>query len=433
MHPSQRPSRGAAHAACIAVVLALALSGCASTPPRAPPRPPPPVVAPSPPPPVVPRPAPPPEAPPPFEPAITTPIAPPPVIAPEPTLPPSFGPPASPSVPPDAPLPAPSAVEAPGAPVSSARIVAVLPLDAAPYARVADAVRAGFTAAAALASTSVTIIPYGEADVVAAIDKARSAGAGVLVGPLLRDDLKALAGMTGAMPWTIALNQPDDGSTLPPQVFTLALSVDGEARQIARALRDEGVQRVAIVETDAPLQQRFAARFTDAWIFEGGGPPSPYRVLRDPDSLGLLRRELTRNAPEAIILAADGADAALVKPYLPVQRVYASSQVNERQPPEVLQDLEGIHFVEVPLLADPTAPELAGIPDRDWGSPTVARLYALGFDAFTVATAFDKGPPQRLEIDGASGHLTLGHDRNILREGRWMHFEGGRPVPDTPR
>ena len=374
---------------------------------------------------------------PPPEPAITSPIAPPPVIVPAPAPSPS------PELPPGVELaPAPPGPEAspiepggPTAPVSAARIVAVLPLDATPYARVAEAVRAGFTAAAALASTPVTIIPYGEGNVADAIDKARQAGAGVLVGPLLRDDLKALEPLAGAgaLPWTIALNQPEDASALPPRVYTLTLSVDGEARQIARTLRADGIQRVAIVTTAAPLQQRFASRFTDAWILEGGGPPSLYRILPDPEALGVLRRELMRNVPDAIVLAADGADAALVKPYLPVQRVYASSQVNERQPPEVLQDLDGIRFIEVPLLADPTAPNLAGIPDRDWGTPTIARLYALGFDAFAVALAFDHGPPERLDIDGASGHLTLGRDHTISREGRWMHFEGGRAVADEPR
>lgn len=311
-----------------------------------------------------------------------------------------------------------------------AHIVLVLPLESPTFGPAAEAVAAGFSEAAKRADTRVTIIPHGDGGVLPAIDRARQEGATVIVGPLLRDDLKALAAVGTAAPWTLALNQLDDGARLPDQIFTLALSVEGEARQIAQVMQARGSQHVVIVASDSPLQQRFAASFIDEWLLLGGARPTSFRLVRDPESLALLRSEIARTPADAVLLAAGGGDAALVKPYLPQVPVYASSQVHDRQPSAMLRDLDGIRFVEVPLVGDPEAPDLADVPRRDWPNPTLGRLYALGYDAFQVALAFGRGAPQRLDIQGATGRLSLGPAHHVVREGRLMRFEGGSIVPD---
>lgn len=309
----------------------------------------------------------------------------------------------------------------------------MLPLDSATFGQAAEAVAAGFRAAAELAGTTVTVIGHADGDVLGAIDKARAAHASVVVGPLLRDDLKAVIPSSEALPWTIALNQLDEDTPLPPRIYSLALSVESEGRQIARTMQSDGVREVAIVASDSPLQKRFAASFTGQWILQGGGPPPNYRIVRSPESLAALRQEVQRAGPNAILLAGDAADAALVRPYLPRTAVYASSQVSEAPTPQAVYDLEDVHFVEVPWLLDPLAPQFASIPRPDWPDRNRARLYALGIDAFAVALAFEHGPPERLDIDGATGHLSLGAQHRITREGPLAHFESGRVVADTPR
>ncbi|HZQ61125.1 MAG TPA: penicillin-binding protein activator [Casimicrobiaceae bacterium] len=306
----------------------------------------------------------------------------------------------------------------------------MLPLQSATFGTAAEAVEAGFRAAADLATSKVEVIPHGDGDVLAAIDKARAAQVKVIAGPLLRDDVKALASMTQPLPWTIALNQLEEDVTLPDHVYTLALSIEGEARQIARTMQAEGVRDVAVIAGDSALQRRFASSFTSEWILLGGGPPSTYNIVRATEMLATLRQELGRVAPNAIVLAADAADAALVKPYLPRATVYASSQINEPKAVPIMSDLDDIHFVEVPWLVEPDAPQFAGIPRPQYASTTLERLYALGLDAFAVAQAFDHGAPQRLEIEGATGHLTLDGRHHIVREGRLAHLEGGHLVPD---
>ena len=307
----------------------------------------------------------------------------------------------------------------------------MLPLESTTFRQAAEAVAAGFRAAADLAGTAVTVIPHGDGDVVGAIDKARAARASVIVGPLLRDDLKSVAAYKDPLPFTIALNQIEEDAALPDRIYTLALSIEGEARQIARTMQADGMRDVAIVASESPLQRRFAASFTAQWILLGGSAPGTYRLVRTPDTLATLRQELQRAAPTAILLAADATDAALARPYLPRVPVYASSQVSEASSPQVNYDLEDIHFIDVPWLVDPGAPQFAAIPGPESSDRNLARLYALGIDAFAVALAFEHGAPEYLDLDGASGHLSLGPQHRITREGRLAHFESGHVVADT--
>jgi outer membrane PBP1 activator LpoA protein len=329
--------------------------------------------------------------------------------------------------------PAPATPNAPAAPPAPARepvpLALVLPLESPLYGRAADAVKAGFAAAAATAGVRYDVIAHGDGGVVAAFARARDAGARVVVGPLVRDDLKAIAGAGDELPWTIALNQLDEGASLPPRVYTLALAVESEGVQLARNAQADGARSVVIIGGDNPLQKRFAGAFVGEWILQGGGPPVTFRFDRAPDMLALLRREFAKVAPDAVLLAVSAQDAALAKPYLGHVLTYASSQVNDRQPREALHDLDEVRFVEIPWLADPSGAAFARIARPDYGNATLDRLYALGVDAFRVAQAFADGAPTTLQFDGATGHLALDRSRQFVREGALVQFRDGEIVP----
>jgi outer membrane PBP1 activator LpoA protein len=328
--------------------------------------------------------------------------------------------PLTPTVPMPPPMPAPRV---------AIPLALVLPLDSPLYGRAADAVRAGFAAAAAAAATRFNLVAHRDGDVVTAFAKATDEGARVIVGPLLRDDLKAIIAADGNLPWTIALNQLDDGSTLPPHVYTLALAVESEAVQLARRAREDGAQKLVIVTTGTPLQQRFAAAFTGEWVLRGGAAPVTFRFDPAPDMLSLLREETAKVAPDAVLLAVNARDAALAKPYLGQAPAYTSSQVNDHQPQETLRDLDDVRFVEVPWLADPALPIFAGIERPDYADTMFDRLYALGIDAFRVAQAFADGAPTRLQFDGATGHVVLDSSQQFIRQGTLLQFRDGEIVP----
>ena len=320
------------------------------------------------------------------------------------------------------------------APIVDARvepvpIVLVLPLTSAMFGRAAEAVQAGFLAAAEAAKVKPTVIGHGDDDVVAAFAKAKASGAKVIVGPLVRDDMKVLAAAGLELPPTIALNQLDEGATLPQNIYALTLTIDSEARQLARRAREEGATTVAVIASDTPRQQRFASAFNAEWILAGGGAPVMFRFDPAPDVLKLMRRELVKSPVDAALLAVDATDAALAKPYVGTIPSYTSSQVNERQPPEALRDLDEVRFVDVPWLVDADAVAFAALKRPDYPNTTLDRLHALGVDAFHVAQVFAAGPPAKLEFDGATGHLSLDASRQFVREGRMMQFRAGRIVP----
>lgn len=335
-----------------------------------------------------------------------------------------------------APAPPPPALDAgaaaqpaPGAP--QADIALVLPLDSVAYARAAEAVRDGFldAADAAGARGRVNVVAHGGDDVVAAFTRARDAGARVIVGPLVRDHLKALAMADVSLPPTIALNQLDDGTTLPPLIYTLALAVESDARVIARRAREDGAMNASVIESDSPLMRRFAGAFTGEWLLAGGNPPRRFTFSPTPDGLSTLRRDLAATPADIVVIAVEGSDAALVKSFAPRVTTYASAQINQRASIGTQRDLDDTRVVDLPWIVTPNAPALARLPHKRYSNVALDRLYALGIDAFRVADAFRGGVPARFELDGATGHLVLDQGRQIAREGTLAVFHEGTLVP----
>lgn len=350
---------------------------------------------------------------------------------------------------PPTPAAPPAGAEAPGAP-APIDIALVLPLEASSYARAADAVRAGFLAAAEAAgrrAPRTKVFAHGEDGVLPAFEAAQAAGARVIVGPLTRDDVKVVASMALELPYTIVLNQLDDGVAAPPQLYTFALAIDSDARLIAKRVRAEASPAgpgadaapaappsVVVVGADTPLMKRFAGAFASEWTMAGGAVPGAYRFEPTPDAMTTMRRELARKPPAAVLLALDGAGATYAKPYLGTLPAYASGLVFEREALATARDLDGLMLVEIPWIVDPGAPQFASLPKREYANAALTRLYALGLDAFRVAHAFLEGPPERFALDGATGQVTLVEGHQFAREGRLVVFRAGQLAPlDAPR
>ena len=339
--------------------------------------------------------------------------------------------PVVPTPPPVAAAPSPAIVTRP----TSDTICLVLPLESPVYGPAAAAVKAGFLAAAnAAGSASRTrIIAHGDDDVLPAFAAASESGAALVVGPLTRDDLKTVLALALARPRMLALNQLEDGSALPDEVYALSLSVESDAELLARQARADGARTVATVASDAPLQRRFKAAFSAAWQRTGGSTTRDYRFDAHPELLSVLRRELVARPPDATLLAVSAADAPLAKAFLPPGPVYASSQIADGLPAPMLRDLEGVRYVEIPWLADPDGVFFARLPHTSLGDPVLDRLYALGLDAFAIAELLANPiPPDRIEFDGATGHLSLTRAHVFVREGRIMVIRAGEPTPYAP-
>lgn len=325
----------------------------------------------------------------------------------------------------------PSAPEATDKPANDVDIAIVLPLDSTQYARAADAVRAGFLAAAEASGMRVKVraFAHGDDDVLLAFEAARASGAKIIVGPLVRDDVRTVASMSLEMPTTLVLNQLDDVTGVPPNLYTLALSVDGDARLIARRMRTDAAQNIAVVNADTPLMRRMVGAFEAEWSLGGGSAPSVYGFVATPAALGTLRRQLVRKPPDAAMLAVDGVSATQAKPYLGTTRTYASGLVFERATAAVMRDLDGLVVVEIPWLVTPHAPQFANLPRKEFPSDALTRLYALGLDAWRAAIALRDNPSERTTFEGATGHVTLVEGRQFQREGVFAVLRAGQLAP----
>lgn len=325
----------------------------------------------------------------------------------------------------------------PDAPVAGTLDIAlILPLEAAAYARAAEAVRGGFLAAADASGSklNVRVFAHGEDGVLSAFDAAQRAGARVIVGPLIRDDLKLVAAVALELPYTIALNQFDEAAGPPPTLYTFPLSIDSDARLIARRIRDSAATStpaagVVIVTADTQLMRRFASAFTTEWLAGGGLVPGVLRFDGAAETMTSMRRELARRPPSAVLLAMDGESATLAKPYLGTVPAYASALVFERETIATVRDLDGLIVTEIPWIVTPDAPQFAGLPRREFPSAALTRLYALGLDAYRVAITFREGAPRRFSLEGATGRVTLVEGRQFAREGRFGMFRDGNLVP----
>ena len=128
-------------------------------------------------------------------------------------------------------------------------------------------------------------------------------------------------------------------------------------------------------------------------------------------------------------MTSPGAQAALARSFAPRLPAYATSLVNEPMEAAAQRDLEGVVFVDVPWLVRPGDPAFARVARRDYANNALQRLYALGLDAFAVARTFVDGVPERLDLQGATGTLTLGEGRVIAREGAFAALRRGQVVP----
>ena len=335
--------------------------------------------------------------------------------------------PASPAVTPAA--PAVSTLASPPAPLLSL----LLPLDAADFAPAATAVMQGCNAAldgvTPALRRDVVRTNASAAGVREAWNSAAARGASVIVGPLTRGEVSALAGslLKSApdngpnLPATIALNSVDSNGdadpVLPARFYSFGLPIENEARAVANLAWAANARAVIVVQSKSPLSRRAGAAFTAAWMarggrvlrvesFEAGADLEPVRERFAMENFS----ENMRDRPDAIFLAADAEEARLARPYLGnTLPVYATSQINDGQRDNVANlDLGGIRFMDMPWLLQPDHPAVMVYPrPPERTSLELQRLYALGIDACRLAQALATrpAPGSRISVDGVTGTL----------------------------
>ncbi|WP_229259914.1 penicillin-binding protein activator [Duganella aquatilis] len=333
------------------------------------------------------------------------------------------------------------------------RIGLLLPLRSETLGAAADALRAGFMAAweRDRANITVTVLETGDVaqDILSVYARALQTQ-DLVVGPLSRSAVASVAASPLVSKPTIALNYPEGygqpgALPLPPHMLAIGLSIEEEARQAAQWAASEQPDGAALVlTTGSAWQRRVAAAFAGQW--QKLGRPvrtielsSPDGYLSDPE-LVQLRATLRQGLP-ALLFSAMGADQtrqlrlALGSAVSsePVNPIFSTADALPPPPPSApaeqfsslpiygtsalnpgagfpAQDLEGVRLLDLPWQVQRDHPAVMVYPrplQTGVGSADMARLYALGIDAFRVAREIGRHPAGRFQLDGVTGRLSI--------------------------
>jgi uncharacterized protein len=391
-----------------------------------------------------------------------------------------FAPPAAPAAPAANTVPIPNGELAPG--TADARLVALfVPLSGRQQA-LGTAIRDGFIAAhlATPASRRFDTLIIDEARVSAAEarSQAMKAGARILVGPLLKESVQAMAPLVARQPGlqaglqagqlsVLALNNLAESDPAAGGLWQFGLAPEDEAREIALRASALGQLRAVVLIPASEWGQRLLAVFTAEFSLQGGTivdtrtylpgaadftvpirtllqtmdapvTPPPGTATNPGEKPSLAPRR--RQDVDLILVAANSSNGRQIVPQLRFfgggdLPIYSTSAIWEDGANED-DDLNGVVFPDSPWVIAPDDRQLAvknGLA-RHWGRAalSVSRFYALGYDAYELLPDILRqtpGPFSASEIPGATGVLYADSAGRIHRHLSFAEIRGGRPVP----
>jgi outer membrane PBP1 activator LpoA protein len=322
-----------------------------------------------------------------------------------------------------APAEAPPTVAEPGAetrpPAAVTRIGLLLPLQSQTLGPAAEAVRDGFMAAYERDRTGfeVDLLATGDTpqEALDAYTRATSAD-DIIVGPLARPAVEAVARSAAVAKPTLALNHPEARIELPRPMLLVGLSIEDEAREVAQwAARDFPHGRALVLAGPAAWEQRIAKAFDARWTQLGH--TSQFVELQVSEgyvnlaAVGDLRTRLEIDPPALLFAALDAAELRQLRGALGTAvPCYGTSSLNPgREPGATFPELDGVRLLDLPWEVQPDHPGVMIYPRplASGGAPDMDRLYALGIDAFRVARGIALHPGAAFTLDGVTGKLEV--------------------------
>ncbi|WET41166.1 penicillin-binding protein activator [Citrobacter enshiensis] len=303
--------------------------------------------------------------------------------------------------------------------------------------------------------------------------QAQQDGASIVVGPLLKNNVEEL--MKSNTPLNVlALNQPEAVQNH-ANICYFALSPEDEARDAARHIREQGKQAPLLLVPRSGLGDRVTNAFAQEWQKLGGGTVLQQKFgstaeLRmgvnggagialsgSPVTTGAASQpgvtigDLTIPAPptdaqitgsggrvDAVYILATPEEIAFIKPMIAMRNgsqsgatLYASSRSAQGTAgPDFRLEMEGLQYSEIPMLAGNNAPLMQQALSAVGNDYSLARMYAMGVDAWSLANHFSQmRQMQGFELNGNTGALTATPDCVINRKLSWLKYQQGQVVP----
>ncbi len=302
---------------------------------------------------------------------------------------------------------------------AAAHIALILPLNSKVFGNVAEAIKQGFIAAATVDGKDATpyrIYPRDDeaASLGSQYRKAVQEGAIAVIGGVTRDGTNLMVKEAGYLP-TLALNAPTE-TDLPDRFFYVSLSLDAEARNVAREAAQSGFRNAAMLSTNTTLTKRIQDSFEKEWIRLGGAVVDRITFTGDIAESNRLQKALDKtkekSQADVVFIAADAKAARMARPFVPVgMPVFATSHTLDARAGAVENlDLDSVRFLEMPWFVEKDHPAvMAYAKPHAPLSVDTERLYALGIDAWRLMQVILKAdkPKNIASLDGVTGKLTL--------------------------
>ena len=321
------------------------------------------------------------------------------------------------------------------------------------------AVRDGFIAAylqqSAAGRPRLKIYDVAAESVASAYNRAIADGAGFVVGPLFKDEVAAVAPVTGGRTPVLALNFLGETVAPPKDFYQFALLPEDEARMVARRMVADGrLNGVAIVPS-GEWGTRVAAAFAEELKSLGGtvldsGRYDPSQVDFSDVIKSVMQLKATRvekgekpeppthrsDAAFIFVAASTAGTARLILPQLKYNYsgdvpVYSTSDSFD---PDVNanSDIDGMLFPDMPWMIsnDPVTTQIRDSVRAAWPARTARRdrLYAFGFDAYRLVPGLRTNTPAASSnIAGVTGKLHLDQQNKIRRDLDWAQIRSGAP------
>jgi outer membrane PBP1 activator LpoA protein len=324
-------------------------------------------------------------------------------------------------------------------------IALLLPLTGQ-HAKQAEAVQAGFLSAyyqqrqRGAKQVAIDVVDTHGKSIQQAYQEAIKQGANLVVGPLLKEEVKKLEHTHRLSVPVIALNTPDTHAKRQhDNFFKFSLSPEEEATQVAEHALAQGYQRALVITPDGTWGKGIKNSFTRQWQSQGGEVADSLLINNklnlseaiknllqfkqvDNEDLEEEARRQRREDFDMIFLVAPPALARQIYPLLRFYNaenvpVFATSLVYSGAPSRSDRDLNGIYFADMPILFDQRTTQ----PKAEQ-----KRLQAFGQDAFLLSQQLN----QLLygnSLSGQTGRLFIDPSLHVRRQLTWAQFKNGEP------
>jgi outer membrane PBP1 activator LpoA protein len=275
-------------------------------------------------------------------------------------------------------------------------------------------------------------------------------GATAIIGPLTKEEVRALLNQTISVP-TLALNYTTESfSSLPTHFYEFGLLPQDEALQLADKAWANGHKHALIITPQTPWGQQMLATLQARWVSLGGsvvdklafGPSTNFatsiadllkvdikqdrKKMQSENNKALLEQQ-RRQDFDVIFLLAQPVVARQIVPllhyyYAESIPVYSTSIIYSGTPsPQKDGDLNGVTFCDAPWIFKIAHNEITAPSNVD-------RLYAVGQDAFLLSQQFNRlAALPEFPFYGATGALYLNAQHKFYRRLPWSQFHAGKP------